>query len=93
MESKIMTKNRERVLTELTGQLRANVEGLEQLESKDLALSGTFADLGASSLDMVDVVSNTNSKLGVALDRRAFAQLKNLDELVSLFEKELDKKG
>jgi acyl carrier protein len=88
-----MTNNRARVLTELTSQLRANVEGLENLESKDLVLNNTFDDLGASSLDMVEVVSNTNSRLGVALDRRAFAQLKNLDELVSLFERELDKKG
>jgi polyketide biosynthesis acyl carrier protein len=88
-----MTKNRERVLAELTHQLRSNVEGLENLEAKDLDLSGTFEDLGASSLDMVEVVSTTNARLGVALDRKAFADLKNLDELVGLFEKALDKKG
>jgi acyl carrier protein len=88
-----MNKNRERVLNELTQQLRSNVEGMEDLNSGDLVMTGTFNDLGASSLDMVEVVSNTNSRLGVSLDRRAFAKLRNLGDLVDLFETELDKKG
>jgi acyl carrier protein len=86
-----MQTARDRVLTELVRQLNDNVEGLEDLQIVDLPLDKTFKDLGASSLDMVEVVSTMMSRLGVAVDRTAFARLKNLGELVDLFAAKLQK--
>jgi acyl carrier protein len=86
-----MQTARDRVLAELARQLQDNVEGQENLQIADLPLEKTFKDLGASSLDMVEVVSSMMSRLGVAVDRTAFARLKNLGELVDLFAAELQK--
>jgi acyl carrier protein len=86
-----MQTARDRVLAELVRQLQENVEGQENLQIADLPLDRTFKDLGASSLDMVEVVSTMMSRLGVAVDRTAFAKLKSLGELVDLFAAELQK--
>ena len=88
-----MPSAHERVVAELVRQLQDNVEGLEGLEVSALDLSKTFPELGASSLDMVEVVSTMMSRLKVPVDRTAFARLKNLGEMVDLFTSELEKQS
>jgi acyl carrier protein len=60
------------------------VETVEELEGVDIDPSRSMKDLGANSLDMVEVVSCSMRELKVKVPRSALNQLRNVDELVDL---------
>jgi polyketide biosynthesis acyl carrier protein len=62
--------------------LRRNVDGLEEVEV-DPAKS--MAQYNASSLDIVEVVSASMRELQIKIPRTRLSQVKNINELVSLF--------
>jgi acyl carrier protein len=61
--------------------LRKNVEGLSD---KDLDTTRSMLDLGASSLDVVEVVSAVMRELRLNAPRAQLVQLKSLDGLIDL---------
>jgi acyl carrier protein len=75
---------REEILNVVIKHLRLNVEGLED-EVIDPAKS--MLDLGASSLDIVEIVSASMRELQIRVQRTQLANLKNINELVDLFHK------
>lgn len=62
-------------------QIRRNVDSLEE---GDIDPSRSMADYGASSLDMVEVVSSSMRALRIRVPRTRLAKLQNIDELIDL---------
>ena len=74
--------DRAQILDGVVKQLRNNVDGLEETEI-DPALS--MAEYGATSLDIVEVVSASMRDLGLRIPRTRLGKLKNIGDLVDLF--------
>lgn len=62
--------------------LNRNVDGLEEVE---IDPSKSMADYGASSLDIVEVVSASMRELGIKIPRTRLTQVKNINALVEVF--------
>jgi acyl carrier protein len=71
----------QQVLEVVLKHLRRNVDGLEGVE---IDSSRSMAEYGASSLDIVEVVSASMRELGLKIPRTRLAQVKNIDGLVNL---------
>lgn len=76
--------NRQKILEVVIKHLKQNVDGLEDVE---IDPSRSMAEFGASSLDMVEVVSASIRELKIKVSRTELAGLKNIDGLVDLFQK------
>ena len=72
---------REAVLQVVLKNFRRHVEGLE---GRDLDPGRSMLDLGASSLDVVEIVSDSMRELQVRVPRTELAGLKNINGLVDL---------
>jgi acyl carrier protein len=72
---------REKVLDVVLHHLR---ETVEELEDVDIDPSRSMKDLGANSLDMVEVVSCSMRELKVKIPRSELNSLENIDQLVDL---------
>ena len=72
---------REEIFEVVSKHLRRNVEGLEGVTFK---LEASMAEYGASSLDMVEVVSCTIRELGLKVPRTELVGARNLGELVEI---------
>jgi acyl carrier protein len=70
------------ILNVVLKHLRRNVDGLEEV-AIDPARS--MAEYNASSLDIVEVVSSSMRELSIKIPRTRLSQLKNINDLVSLF--------
>lgn len=64
--------------------LRNLVESVESLSGKEIDTSRSMKDLGANSLDIVEIVSCSMRELRVKVPRSELAKLTNVDELVDL---------
>lgn len=64
--------------------LRHLVDTVEELEDVEIDPSQSMKDLGANSLDMVEVVSCSMRELKVKVPRSQLNSLANIDELVDL---------
>lgn len=73
---------REEILEVVLKHLRQNVDGLEH---SPIDPSRSMLDLGATSLDVVEIVSSSMRELQIKVPRTRMAGLKNIDELVDLF--------
>ncbi|WP_437786901.1 phosphopantetheine-binding protein [Sorangium sp. So ce1097] len=76
--------NRQEVLSVVLKHLRLNVNGLED---REIDPSKSMAEFGASSLDIVEVVSASMRELQIRVPRTELVPLRNMDELVDLFTK------
>ncbi len=74
------------ILNVVISNLRNNVSGLETAE---IDPSRAMAEYGASSLDIVEVVSTSMRQLRIRVPRPALADLRNIDDLVDLFASKL----
>ena len=63
--------------------VRENVDGLEGV---DIDTRKSMADYSASSLDIVEVVSASMRELQISIPRTRLSDVKNIDELVDLFD-------
>lgn len=72
---------RHEIQTIVYQQIRSNIDSLEEGE---IDPSRSMADYGASSLDMVEVVSAAMRSLRIRIPRTRLAELKNIDELIDL---------
>jgi acyl carrier protein len=63
--------------------VRENVDGLEGV---DIDTRKSMTDYSASSLDIVEVVSASMRELEINIPRTRLSDVKNLDDLVELFD-------
>ena len=73
---------RQQILEVVARHFRNNVDGSDAIE---LDPSRSMLDQGATSLDVVEIVSASMRELRVRVPRTELAGLKNIDELVDLF--------
>jgi acyl carrier protein len=73
---------RQHVLNVVLKHLRLNVDGLDDVE---VDASKSMRDYGASSLDIVEVVSSSMRELGIRVPTSALSRPQNINELVELF--------
>lgn len=66
---------------------------VEELEDAEIDASKSMKDLGATSLDIVEVVSCSMRELKVKVPRSELNELKNIDELVDKLLEALQAKG
>jgi acyl carrier protein len=59
---------------------------VETVKPEQVDRSGSMKDLGASSLDMVEVVSCAMRELRVRVPRAELSKVRNIDELVTLLD-------
>ena len=55
----------------------------DEVEESEIDKEKSMVELGATSLDIVEIVSNTMRELKVKVPRDELAKLKNIDELVN----------
>ncbi|WP_218081864.1 phosphopantetheine-binding protein [Anthocerotibacter panamensis] len=70
------------VLAILTKHIKLNVDGLEQT---DISPEKSMVEYGASSLDIVEIVSAAMRELKIKIPRTELARIKNIGQLVDLF--------
>jgi acyl carrier protein len=80
---------REHVLEVVTRHL---VDTIEELEGVEIDPAKSMRDLGANSLDIVEVVSASMRELKVKVPRDQLNKLSNIDELVELLHKSVQEK-
>jgi polyketide biosynthesis acyl carrier protein len=66
---------------------RRTVEVLADLAPEDISFDGTLADLGANSLDRLDILTLSMEDLGITVPPAAFSQARDLRSLVALLVK------
>lgn len=74
--------NRQEILDVVLKHLRQNVDNLD---GREIDPSRAMADFGASSLDIVEVVSAAKRELKIKVQRTELVGLKNINDLVDLF--------
>lgn len=72
---------------------RNMVDTVEELEGVEIDPSKSMIDLGANSLDIVEVVSCSMRELKVKVPRSELKTLKNVNELVDLLHKVVQEKN
>ncbi len=78
---------REKILETVITNLKNNVDGLEDTQIEP---QKSMAEYGATSLDIVEVVSTSMRQLRIRVPRTALADLTNIDGLVDLFASKVD---
>jgi acyl carrier protein len=61
------------------------VEHLDGIEQDDLEMAESFRDLGANSLDMLDIVTSTMRELEIKIPRSELAEVESVDQLADKF--------
>ena len=61
------------------------VEHLDGIEKADLEMAESFRDLGANSLDMLDIVTSTMRELDIKIPRAELADIESVDGLADKF--------
>ncbi len=84
-----MAVTKEQVLEIVKGHLLDLLE--DELEEEDFDPAKSMKDLGANSLDIVEVVSSTMRDLKVKVPRSELSKLTNVQELVDLLFAESNK--
>ncbi len=83
-------KSREEVLEVVKSHMEDTVEELEGVE---IDTSKSMKDLGANSLDIVEVVSCSMRELKVKVPRSELNKLENVDQLVDMLHKAVQEKA
>ena len=55
----------------------------DEVEEKDIVITKSMVDLGANSLDIVEIVSNTMKELKIKIPRDELAKIDTMDGLVA----------
>lgn len=63
------------------------VEVLPEVAPAEVSIDGSLVDLGANSIDRVDIVTLSMEELGVTIPPTEFADVKDLRSLVTLLER------
>lgn len=76
---------REQIVTTLKKHVIATIDGVTE---ETLTNAKTLGDIGASSLDVVEIVSSTMRELKIKVPRSELMLVESLDELVDLLHKQ-----
>ncbi len=68
------------------------VEAVDGLKAEDIDPARSMKELGANSLDIVEVVSSSMRELKIKIPRSELAKLQNLDGLVDLLHRTAQEK-
>jgi acyl carrier protein len=90
MEEGRQMVSRDEILTIVKEHLMDNLE--DELDEADFDPSKSMKDMGANSIDIVEVVSCTMRELKVKVPRSELADLANVDEFVDLLLKVANEK-
>ncbi len=82
--------NREQVKAVVVKHL---VDAVDGLKAEDIDPSRSMKDLGANSLDIVEVVSASMRELKIKIPRSELAKLTNLEGLVDLLHRTIEEKA
>ena len=74
--------NKEEILNVIKKNIVAAVDDISE---SDIDPMKSMAEYGASSLDVVEVVSNSMRQLKIKIPRTELADIKNIDELANKF--------
>lgn len=74
--------DREQILNAVIKNIKLNIDGIED---KEIDTTKSMAEYGASSLDIVEIVSSSMRELKIKVPRTELANLKNINDLVDLF--------
>jgi acyl carrier protein len=85
-----MISTRDEVLAVVQKHLADTVEGIE---GKEIDPARSMKDLGANSLDIVEVVSCSMRELKVKVPRAELNKLTNINELVDLLHRSVQEKA
>ena len=77
----VQSTTHQQVLNVVSKHMRLNIDGLDGME---IDPSKSMRDLGASSLDTVEIASASMRELKVKVPRTKLSGLKNIQELVNL---------
>ncbi len=69
------------------------LDNLEDIEASDVAADKSMKDLGATSLDIVEIVSCSMRDLKVKVPRSELSTLKDIGELVDLLHRVCNEKA
>jgi acyl carrier protein len=69
------------------------VDAVDGLKAEGIDPTRSMKDLGANSLDIVEVVSSSMRELKVKVPRSELAKLTNLEQLVDLLHKTVEEKA
>ena len=72
---------REKILEVVLRNIRLNVDELAEVE---IDPQRSVLEYGASSLDLVEIVSYSMRDLGISVPRTEFAEVENIDQLVDV---------
>jgi acyl carrier protein len=73
---------------EILGVVRTNIlEIVEEAQGKEITEESTLSDLGADSLQVVEVVSRSMKQLRLKVPRTELMGARNLGDLIDLFER------
>ena len=89
-ESSKMSVSRDHVLEIVKGHL---VDTIEELEGVEIDPSKSMKDLGANSLDIVEVVSCSMRDLKIKVPRSELNSLTNMNELIDLLHRVAEEKA
>lgn len=76
--------DREQIKSHILRALQSNVEGLK---GKAIDTSRSMLDMGATSLDVVEIVSAVMRELQIRVPRTQLAKLRTIDDLTDLLHK------
>ena len=74
--------DRSAILEIVIKHLRSNVDGTEKTE---IDANKPMAEYGASSLDIVEVVSSSMREIGIGIPRAKLGKLRNINERLNPF--------
>jgi acyl carrier protein len=74
--------SRERVMAVVIKNMKLNIDGLDDI---DIDPRKSMLEYGASSLDLVEIVSSSMRDLQIKVSRTELAELESIDGLVDLF--------
>lgn len=73
---------------DIVGVLKKNIaETLDDVDVSNLDTSKTMKEIGANSLDIVEIISRTMRQLKVKVPRSELSKLANIDALIDIIEK------
>jgi len=77
--------NKDEIFLVLKKNIMQQLEG--EVEESEVGINKSLADLGANSLDIIEIVSRTMREVKVKVPREELAKLKNLKELAEIMAK------
>ena len=77
--------NKDEIFLTLKKNIMQQLEG--EVEESEVVMNKSLAELGANSLDIIEIVSRTMREIKVKVPREELAKLKNLKELAEIMAK------